>query len=96
MLRYRNIECRVVAAGGVMQVTMEELRECEGVGKLGVHVLGAISRNLAVVGLAIFERRLPNDQRATVWLISSKTDCGKQVAVTNPCRPAMAINSAAR
>lgn len=77
MIEYRELKCRVIAAGGLMQVTMEELRRCEGAGKLGVLVLDAIARHLAAVGLHTLERRLPNDQRGTVWLISSETTYGE-------------------
>ena len=76
-MTYRQLETRGLAAGGILQVAMAELRECEGAGKLGVLVLEAIRDHLAQVDLCTYERRLPNDQRDTVMLISPKTHYGE-------------------
>ncbi len=76
MTTYRDLEDRVITAGGMLQVTVEQLRELEGAGKLGAHVRDAIRHNLHQRGLATLEGAIPNDQRATLWLISAKTQWG--------------------
>ena len=66
MTGYRQLAERVAAAGGLMHVSVEELRDLEGAGKLGTHVRESIERNLAKVELKLLERRIPNDQRELV------------------------------
>ena len=76
MTGYRQLAERVAAAGGLMHVSVEELRDLEGAGKLGTHVRESIERNLSRVELKLLERRIPNDQRELVWLIAPQTDYG--------------------
>lgn len=54
---------------GVTTVTMEELRNAHGAGKLGVHVRTAISEKLASRGLRHLPKELPiyQEQRARVY-----------------------------
>ena len=56
----------VASEGGVLSCTMEELREMEGAGRLGVHVRSAISRTLAGAGLGHIPRELPTYQHQEV------------------------------
>ena len=76
MERYRELRTRVVATGGLLHASVEELRDLEGAGKLGTHVRADIERHLDRVGLKVLEGRIPNDQRAMVWLISPDTTYG--------------------
>lgn len=73
---YHDLERRVIDAGGLLQITVEQLRDLEGAGKLGAHVRDAISRQLRLRQLHTLERSIPNDQRASVWLISPNTPWG--------------------
>ena len=67
----------VEEAGGLLEVTVERLRDCVGAGKLGVHVRDEIWRSLKRSGLIILGGVLPNDQRNTVWLIAPQTEGGQ-------------------
>jgi hypothetical protein len=76
MESYRTLEDRVTKAGGLLEVSMEELRDSEGAGKLGSHVRDAIARHLRQRQLSVLGGRLPNDQRAKVWLIAENSPYG--------------------
>jgi hypothetical protein len=77
MESYRSLEDRVIKAGGLLEVSMEELRDAEGAGKLGSHVRDAIGRHLRQRQLFVLGGRLPNDQRARVWLIAQNSPDGQ-------------------
>lgn len=77
MNTYRELDDAVIAAQGLLQVTVELLRDLEGAGKLGTHVRADIRRNLRACHLHTLERQIPNDQRAHVWLVSTKTPLGE-------------------
>lgn len=76
MSSYTALTERVVVAGGLMQVRVEELRDLEGAGKLGSIVRESIETHVSRAGLRMLERRVPNDQRATLWLVSPTTTYG--------------------
>jgi hypothetical protein len=76
MYTYRVLSERVDAVGGLMHASVEDLRDLEGAGKLGTHVRGDIERHLSNAGLRMLEGRIPNDQRAKVWLVSPETTYG--------------------
>lgn len=79
MNTYRALEDRVIEAGGLLQVSVEQLRDLEGAGKLGTHVREAIRRNLQTRQLHTLEGSIPNDQRGSVWLVTTKTSWGEML-----------------
>lgn len=75
-----QIRQRVVDAGGVLVVTMEELREAHGSGRLKHLVLDAIRRGLEAVGLRWLPvGDLPADQRQTIILYLPQTRAGQLI-----------------
>ena len=76
---FDDLERRVIEAGGLLDVSMETLRDMVGAGKLGAHVRDEIRRGLKKRDLVILGGKLPGEQRSTVWLISPNTDGGRQM-----------------
>ena len=60
---------------------MEQLREAHGAGRLGVHVRGEISRQLAGLGVGHVPQELPNFQHELVRLYKRGTPIGQLVEV---------------
>jgi hypothetical protein len=65
---YKQLREAVNANGGLCKVTMLDLKNIHGAGRLGVHVRDTISRELASHGLAHFPRVLPGNQDEPVRL----------------------------
>jgi hypothetical protein len=59
--------------GNVLTVTMEELRNTHGVGRLGKKVIAHIHNGLAGVGLGHVPQELPGDQHEPVRLYKMGT-----------------------
>lgn len=76
---FRELEQHVIQAGGLMETTMEVLRDLVGAGKLGVNVRDEIRRGLRKRDLVVLGGRLPGDQRNTVWLISRAAEGGQHM-----------------
>ena len=70
------VKTKVESAGGVVTVTMEELRDASGAGKLGVHVRGEISRTLASMGFGHVPTELPSYQQELVRIYKRGTPIG--------------------
>ena len=77
MTSFRELEQRVVDAGGLLQVSMEELRDMTGAGKLGTDVREQIRSELQRWGLRVLGRRIPKDQAQMVWLIATREPNGE-------------------
>jgi len=69
----------VIQAGGLLETSMEVLRDLVGAGKLGVNVRDEIRRSLRKRDLRVLGNRLPNDQRSPVWLMTGATEGGRQL-----------------
>lgn len=66
--------------GNVLTVTMEQLRDAAGAGKLGVHVRAEVSRTLAGMGLGHIPQELPSYQHELVRLYKQGTPVGELIA----------------
>ena len=76
----QQIRQKVVDAGGMLPITMEELREAHGSGRLKHLVLDAIRRELKAVGLRWLPiGDLPADQRQTIILYHPDTPAGQLI-----------------
>jgi hypothetical protein len=73
MASFEDIKGKVEQNGNALTVTMEELREAAGAGKLGIHVRAQISSALAGVGLGHVPPELPNYQHEQVRLYKRGT-----------------------
>ena len=71
-----SIKSNVESNGNVQTVTMEELRDVQGVSKLGKHVLKSISSRLAGMGLGHIPQALPKSQHHPVRLYKRGTAVG--------------------
>ncbi|MGC4089441.1 MAG: hypothetical protein QM756_16440 [Polyangiaceae bacterium] len=70
---------------GVITVSMEELREAAGAGKLGIHVRKQISDRLAGIGLGHVPQELPAYQHELVRVYQHGTPVGDLIdTVLNP------------
>lgn len=58
----------IEAKGGILRVPMWQLRDLIGAGRLGVHVLTAISRELLGAGISFLPREMPSNQHEYVVL----------------------------
>lgn len=76
MSTWDELKQNVEANGNVITVTMEELREIAGAGKLGVHVREQISKTLAGMGLGHVPQALPTYQHEQVRLYKRGTPVG--------------------
>ena len=85
MADWNGIKGLVETNGDVVTVTMEDLRDAHGSGKLGVHVRAEISRALAGMGLGHVPQELPSYQHEQVRLYKNGTPIGDLIAtVLNP------------
>lgn len=75
----------VEAEGGVLTITMGNLRDAHGAGRLGEHVRTNISRSLLGVGLGHYPKELPSYQHEDVRVYSINSPAGELIdAVLNP------------
>lgn len=82
---FEELRKAVEANGGLMVVTMYDLREAHGAAKLGVHVRREISGGLAAVGLGHFPHELPSYQEEKVRVFRRGTPIADLVdAVLSP------------
>jgi hypothetical protein len=65
---YDDISKAVAASQDVLTVTIGELRDVNGSGRLGPYVVEAISKNLAAKGLGHYPTELPQEQWRKVRL----------------------------
>lgn len=75
-----NIKDDVESNGNVLTVTMERLRDAHGAAKLGIHVRGSISSELAGMGLGHVPQELPAYQHELVRLYKHGTPVGELIA----------------
>ena len=73
---YAEINDAVTQSGDVMTVSMSELRDVNGSGRLGPYVVEAISKELAAKGLGHYPETLPLNQWEKVRLFRM----GSQIA----------------
>jgi hypothetical protein len=76
-MAWDDIKKSVEDAGNVLTVTMEELREACGAGRLGIHVRSTISSTLAGMGLGHVPQDLPINQHDSVRLYKRGTPVGE-------------------
>lgn len=81
MAAFEEIKDQVEKSGNVLTVTMEQLREAYGAGRLGVHVREEISQMLAGIGLGHVPQELPNYQHELVRLYKRGTPVGQIIEV---------------
>ena len=67
---FEDVASFVQGSRGIATVTMEDLRNAHGVGRLGVHVRRAIANNLASRGLGHWPEELPEYANGQVRLYS--------------------------
>ena len=72
---------------GILTVTMQELRDAHGVGRLGVHVRTAIRRNLANRGIGHFPNELPVYQHERVRLYTLGSQFADYIEDLNELSP---------
>jgi hypothetical protein len=76
MANWDDIKTDVEKNGNVLTVTMEQLRDAYGAGKLGIHVRDKISSTLAGLGLGHVPVVLPTCQHELVRLYKKGTPVG--------------------
>ena len=76
MADWNSIKENVEKNGNILTVTMEDLREAQGVAKLGIHVRAEISKTLAGMGLGHVPQELPSYQHELVRLYKRGTSGG--------------------
>ncbi len=76
MPTWDELKRQVESNDDVSTVTMEELREAAGAGKLGIHVRAQISKTLAGMGLGHVPQDLPSNQHEQVRLYKRGTAAG--------------------
>lgn len=76
--KVESIRARVVEAGGVLTISMKELKEMYGAGRLGVQVRERIGEGLNYNQL-YFLGELPNDEREEVRLYLKGSKAGRIV-----------------
>ena len=81
MATIEEIKDQVEKNGNLLTVTMEQLREAHGAGRLGVHVRDEISQILAGMGLGHVPQELPNYQHELVRLYKRGTPVGQLIEV---------------
>jgi hypothetical protein len=83
--KIEEIKDQVEKNGNLLTVTMEQLKEAHGAGKLGIHVRDEISQLLVGMGLGHVPQVLPNSQRELVRLYKHGTPVGQLIdAVLSP------------
>lgn len=83
--KYREIEAKVDAAGGILAITMEEIRDAAGYSKLGVNVVHEMSQGLKGVGLDHAPMTLPTSSWATVLVFRQDSEANRVIqAVLRP------------
>ncbi|WP_369036549.1 hypothetical protein [Streptomyces adonidis] len=65
---YQELRAKVEADGGLRVVTMRDLRNVEGVSRIGSQVPGKISQQLGSHGMGHIPAELPSDQNSPVRL----------------------------
>jgi hypothetical protein len=80
MADWDGLKTRVEQNGNVLTVTMEDLRDAAGAGKLGVHVREDISKTLAGMGLGHVPQELPSYQHEPVRLYKHGTPVREVIA----------------
>ena len=81
MATIEEIKEQVEKNGNLLTVTMEQLRETHGAGRLGVHVRDDISQSLAGMGLGHVPQELPSYQHELVRLYKRGTPIGQLIEV---------------
>src|SRR4051794_40487060 len=86
-MTYDEIRERVSDQGGVMTISMGELRDAHGAGKLGIHVRTNISKELRRRGLnhAPEDLRVYQHETVRVWLMGSPA--GDLIEAVNSISP---------
>lgn len=79
MASWGEIKDAVEKNGNLLTVTMEQLRDAHGAGKLGVHVRAEISSALAGMGLGHIPQELPSYQHEQVRLYKNGTSVGELI-----------------
>lgn len=83
--KYKDLAARVEAAGDVLSLEMGELRDVNGSGKLGVHVVAGIVEELEGVGLGAWPANLPTDQWQKVRVFRKGTQVARIIAAVQKC-----------
>ena len=78
-MTWDEIKQEVEAHGGVRTMAVDTLREAHGAGKMGVHIRGQISSQLAGMGLGHVPRELPNYSHDTVRIYKRGTPAGNLI-----------------
>jgi hypothetical protein len=82
---YEDLRDAVAANQGLLAISMEQLRDIHGAGRLGVHVRDAISGSLQRYGLGHFPEELPAYQEQDVRIYQLGTPLADLVhAVLDP------------
>lgn len=81
MAKIEEIKDQVEKNGNLLTVTMEQLLETHGAGRLGVHVRDEISKTLAGMGLGHVPQELPNYQHELVRLYKRGTPVGELIEI---------------
>jgi hypothetical protein len=76
MKTWDELKTAVIANNNIHTVTMESLRDLNGSGKLGVHVIEEIQDALASRGLGHVPQELPSSQNDQVRLYVRGTEIG--------------------
>lgn len=83
--KYKEIEEKVDAAGGILAITMEQIRDAAGYSKLGVNVVHEISQGLKGVGLDHAPITLPTSSWETVLVFRQNSEANRVIqAVLRP------------
>ena len=69
---------------GVAVASMQELRNWEGAGRLGMHVVRRIEHELEHAGIGHLPLTLPNDQAEFVVLYTNDSPAGRVLARCGP------------
>jgi len=70
---FEELRDTVQESGGVLTISMEDMRDAHGAGRLGVHVRSAISKGLQGLGLGHYPPELPayQEQYVRVYRLGS-------------------------
>ena len=79
MANWDEIKESVEKNGNVLTLSMEQLREAIGAGRLGVNICADISRTLAGMGLGHIPEALPSYQHEQVRLSKHGTQVGELI-----------------